>query len=168
MDDSVLKARLQPHNLLLIPEYSRDGIPEDPDDESEELDPPAEDSVAISPDADKEEILLATIGILEEMRCQTSIPAWIRAGGFWGDKTPPSPEANVETLPLEKEGMESSSIVTLPWFEDTDVIQYWVKKARVCLIELDIPIEAGVLDSRKDAQLSTLRDVHMISSSQSS
>ena len=170
MDDSPLKARLQPHNLLLIPEYIRRN----------------EDEIEMDSNADR--ILLAMIGILEEMRSQASIPAWTRDGGIWGDKRPPASigdltegadttDATVQATLEDAEGedddvksdMSLSSecaapepepkpeAVALQWWEDEEVVQHWVERATLVLNEMLIPVVPGILNPRKDIRLAELR-----------
>lgn len=166
MDDSPLKARLQPHNLLLIPEYIRK----------------TEDEIERDSNADR--ILLAVIGILEEMRSQSSIPAWMRRGGIWGNtRCPASTEGLADgvdttetTVPATLEDLEGESDdaksdmsissadatpeladVTLQWWEDEDVVQHWVERATLVLNEMSIPVVPGILDPREDIPLAALQ-----------
>lgn len=166
MDDSPLKARLQPHNLLLIPEYIRK----------------AEDEIEGDSDADR--ILLAVIGIFEEMRSQSSIPAWIRGGGIWGntrclasasglaegvDTTETTVPATLEDPEGESDdGKSDMSIstadaaseladVALQWWEDEEVVQHWVERATLVLNEMSIPVVPGILDPREDIPLAELQ-----------
>lgn len=166
MDDSPLKARLQPHNLLLIPEYIRK----------------TKGEIEGDPDADR--ILLAIIGILEEMRSQSSSPAWIRGGRIWGTKGCPASTEGLEegadttesTVPaaLEdptgetddvKSDMSISSVdaaselgsVALQWWEVEEVVQHWVERATLVLKEMSIPVVPGILDPGEDIPLSELR-----------
>jgi hypothetical protein len=156
VDDSPLKARLQPHNLLLIPEYIRK----------------TRDKVEVDPDPDR--ILLAVIGILEEMRSQASIPAWIHAGGLLGAKgcldstdasaegvdtkeaTVPAPREDAEGEAEDAKGdMPLSSGDAAPqlavgvapqWWEDEEVVQHWVERATLVLNEMSVPVIPGILD----------------------
>ncbi|SRR5258706_5408887 len=166
MDDSPLKARLQPHNLLLIPEYIRKTKDE------------------IEGDSDADRILLAIIGILEEMRSQSNVPAWTRDGRIWGTKRcPASTEVLKEgadttetTVPatLEDPTRETDDVksdmsissadaapeleaVALQWWEDEEVVQHWVERATLVLNEMSIPVVPGILDSGEDNSLSELR-----------
>ena len=186
MDDSLLKARLQPHNLLLIPEYIRK----------------TKDDIEGDPDADR--ILLAIIGILEEMRSQANIPAWTRSGRIWGTKGFPAPTEGLEegtdttetTVPatLEDPTGETDDVksdmsistadaasdaapdaaldaaldvapdvapelgaVALQWWEDEEVVQHWVERATLVLNEMSIPVVPGILDPGEDTTLSELR-----------
>jgi len=166
VDDSPLKACLQPHNLLLIPEYVRK----------------TQGEIEIDPDPDR--ILLAMIGILEEMRSQNSIPAWICSGGLWGPKGLPAStaalaeaadmtEAAVSATCEDGEGeaedaksdMSLSSagsvpelgLVALQWWGDEEVVQHWVERATLVLNEMSIPVVPGILDPSEDTELAELR-----------
>jgi len=166
VDDSPLKARLQPHNLLLIPEYTRK----------------TEDEIEMDPDPDR--ILLAMIGILEEMRPQANIPAWTRGGGLWGDKGCPVSTAGLadgadttvvtvaatsEDVEREAEDVKSDmslssagaspelGAVVLQWCEDEEVVQHWAERATLVLNEMSIPVVPGILDPREDTTLAELR-----------
>jgi hypothetical protein len=162
VDDSVLKARLQPHNLLLIPEYIRK-------------------TQTNEGETDPDQILLAMIGILEEMRAQASIPAWIRDGGLWGAKGCPVPftdSADTKAVTVlathedaegETEDGKSSvslsstgappelSVVAPQWWEDKEIVQHWVERATLVLNEMSILIVPGILDPGEDTQLAELR-----------
>lgn len=164
MDDSPLKARLQPHNLLLIPEYVHK----------------AQDEIETNP----ERVLLAMIGILEEARSQVNIPAWIRDGGLWGAKGCPTTTAavtegvdvNDATVPATREDAEGEAedaksdmslsstcaapelaVVALHWWEDEEVVQHWVERATLVLNEMSIPVVPGLSDPREDTELAELR-----------
>lgn len=166
MDDSPLKARLQPHNLLLIPEYERKSGGE------------------IETDSDADRILLAMIGIFEEMRSHASIPAWIRDGGLLGEKGCPAStggleegadtteatvQATLEDAEGEADDVESDmsletvdavpelEAAALQWWEDEEVLQHWVERATLVLNEMSIPVEPGILDPREDTLLAELR-----------
>ena len=129
----------------------------------------------------QERILLAMIGILEEIRSQTSVPAWIRGGGLWGPKGCPtstapwaeaadSTEVTMAVTREDAEGDTNSDIslssacaapeVAVPaiqWWEDEEVVQHWVEKATLVLDEMSIPVVPGILDPREDAELAELR-----------
>jgi hypothetical protein len=66
-------------------------------------------------DAKYDETLLAVIGILDTMRLQTNVAAWIRAGGLWGKKGPPDASA------LDVEQTSSESIPRAPSPTDAEV-----------------------------------------------
>lgn len=50
-----------------------------------------------SPSIKYDETLLAIVGILDTMRVQTNVAAWIRAGGLWETKRPPLAQPLTET-----------------------------------------------------------------------
>ena len=60
-----------------------------------------------SPSIKYDETLLAVVGILDTMRVQTNVAAWIRAGGLWATKRPPLAQPLTET---EEDGL----VVTPP------------------------------------------------------
>ena len=124
------------------------------------------------------------IGILEEMRTQASIPAWIRGGGLWGAKGCPvstfadGADAQEVTVPAAHEDskeveevedtesdMSLSSVDATPelavlapqWWEDEEVVQYWVERATLVLNEMSIPVVPGILDPREDTEFAELR-----------
>jgi hypothetical protein len=97
LDDSVLKAHLQPYNHLLIPEY--DAILRDKDmaalDEEKKLNDP-NDPRKFRFDRS----LLAVIGVLDELSRQDSVCSWIRADGLWAgfkDRTEDGPAHLTDT-----------------------------------------------------------------------
>lgn len=129
-------------------------------------------------------ILLAVIGILEEVRSQANIPAWIRDRGLWGAKECPATTATVTeggdmneaTLPAthedpEGEGEDAKSdmslsstcaapgpaVVALQWWEDEEVVQHWAERATLVLNEMSVSVAPGILDPREDTELAELR-----------
>ncbi|PWN32007.1 uncharacterized protein FA14DRAFT_181926 [Meira miltonrushii] len=88
LDDSVSKARIQPFNHLLVPEFDAErakvvkeykkkqaGESEKEEEEEEETD---QDEEVQTP----EDILLQIIGVLEHARYQKNVSSWIRFGGL--------------------------------------------------------------------------------------
>ena len=97
LDDSALKAHLQPFNHLPIPEY--DVVLRNNDlaalDEEQRVNPSEPRQFRFDPS------LLAVIGVLDELSRQDSVCAWIRADGLWAgfkgraDDSPADPSSDV-------------------------------------------------------------------------
>ncbi|RDX50716.1 hypothetical protein OH76DRAFT_1348325 [Lentinus brumalis] len=172
------------------------------------------------PEVSYDETLLAVIGVLDEIKRQANVAAWIRSGGLWGTHDPPasrspnlsvvgkggqsveedapevdeeaalhstdsdlsvenSPQPNGNPRKREKKrqrmrglsaGAEAAAVVgndedtAVPvssleeqgtvveqtddeqkmWFEDPEVLSYWVARGRRALEELGIPAEHGI------------------------
>ncbi|PVF94561.1 hypothetical protein CPB86DRAFT_637683 [Serendipita vermifera] len=147
LDDTSLKARLQPWNLLHISEYvaskSTGGKAVLPNDQAmrphPEEEPPANHPNSSDPPP-PDTTLLAVIGILEESRTQTNIPAWIRGGALWGDMSPPGAEGNDAI-----------------WSSNSSVIAYWSEKGAKILRSRGIPVEIGNIPVTAE-ELSMLRN----------
>ncbi|KAI0704441.1 hypothetical protein C8T65DRAFT_741122 [Cerioporus squamosus] len=177
---------------------------------------------AEKPELSYDETLLAVIGVLDEIKVQANVAAWIRSGGLWGPRRSPasrspklstvgksrrtvvpgapefhqqaaaqsadsdlsvenSPQPNGKTRKREKKrqrmrglsaGAEEAAAVgndedtAVPassleeqgtavehandeqeqkmWFEDPEVLSYWVTRGRKALEELGIPVEHGI------------------------
>ncbi len=119
LDDSLLKAHMQPHNHLVVREY-------DP----KFLDPSEKDS---------DETLLAIVGILSEATRQTNVAAWFRSGGL---TSPPlleeapagySPEraafdgADWKGLGLGSDEPEIALELETIWFDRPLVLHRWIE-----------------------------------------
>ncbi|KIM22016.1 hypothetical protein M408DRAFT_333134 [Serendipita vermifera MAFF 305830] len=139
IDDTVKKARLQPWNLLQIPEFS---CAEQEQEEEE-------------PDAASDVILLAVIGILEELRFQSNIPAWFRSGGLWstGGAAPKERSHSPQVVQGGAAGEEEEAL----WSSDPDVLAYWVKRGRGALAGRGIRTEPGILAVDDDPSVKDLR-----------
>lgn len=129
LDDSPLKAVLQPYNHVCLPEYdgnkrakdlaifTREKDMEGPQYESDNPDENRKrkrrakkekrrqerlaKGKSTEPASEEEEdeydsTLLAVIGMLEEVKMQHNVAAWIRAGGLWGLNGPPTGEDDAE------------------------------------------------------------------------
>lgn len=123
------KAICQPDNHICLTEYTakertidvklyRGKVPA--------IDSTAEES---TPEPPIDSFMLAAVGILEEMREQDDIAAWLRDGG----------------LRVTGEGRESTHRPTVMWFDDPGVLEYWVQRGRTTLQALQIPIEVGII-----------------------
>ncbi|KAF8312118.1 hypothetical protein DL93DRAFT_2082527, partial [Clavulina sp. PMI_390] len=103
LDDSALKAHMQPFNHLILHEYDAETRRADVDavtsHTEESTDPPIVDQT-----------LLAVIGVLDEMSWQTNVAAWVRSGAMWAGYEPsgsapdvePETAAAIETLSVEE------------------------------------------------------------------
>ena len=169
MDDTVLKARLQPWNLLQIPEYTRpervnhgpyDSVTikndEQPKEEEEEEAEPAQSDMT----------LLAVIGVLEELRNQSNIPAWIRGGNLLSPVHPPQQQKQEHNREPERDGGEGDGIAQEAvdaveaeelWLSDPTVLTYWVKRGKSALASRGILVDVGLLDIRQDESFKSMR-----------
>ncbi|KAG9034433.1 hypothetical protein FRB95_013230 [Tulasnella sp. JGI-2019a] len=113
LDDSFLKAHLQPYNHLILPEYDSDLCRRDAsitqqhlasasksDPSANDAGPNIEDMNLLEHSGDPDQTLLAVIGILSAAVRQTNVSSWMRAGGLWGSvhtvsQPSPTPEAPV-------------------------------------------------------------------------
>ncbi|KAL4071940.1 hypothetical protein V8B97DRAFT_1941792 [Scleroderma yunnanense] len=94
--------------------------------------------------------LLTVIGILDEIKHQSNVAAWIRAGGLWGNEIDPG---RSEEIPMGNDARTSSDPVTATaceellssiWFNDSPIVSYWVARGRKALRELRIEAVHGV------------------------
>ncbi|RPD60739.1 hypothetical protein L227DRAFT_585891 [Lentinus tigrinus ALCF2SS1-6] len=172
------------------------------------------------PEVAYDETLLAVMGVLDEIKTQENVAAWIRSGGLWGPHGPPASRSskltvvgdgdhsNVATADVDERStlqtddsdlsvennaistsdgktrkrkkrqrirgpsadaeevavvgndedtavpvsslLEQGSVVEPTadeqkmWFEDPEVLSYWVTRGRWALEELGIPVEHGI------------------------
>jgi hypothetical protein len=118
LDDSALKAHLQPYNHFCVPEYTqnlrnRDLSVKETIERREELAEEAHVEAQVqleSPSLNPESILftkkkhkrkkckagagfdptlIAVMGVLDEVKDQTNVAGWVRAGGLWAGRAPP-------------------------------------------------------------------------------
>ncbi|KAF8582997.1 hypothetical protein K439DRAFT_1634767 [Ramaria rubella] len=97
VDDSALKAHLQPYNHLCVPEYTknlrnRDLATKKALSQNEALLDPEQIHDGFDP------TLIAIMGILDELKGQTNVAGWIRGGGLWAGETPPSPSPSFDVF----------------------------------------------------------------------
>ncbi|GJJ08098.1 hypothetical protein Clacol_002306 [Clathrus columnatus] len=131
MDDSPLKTQLQPYNHLCVREYTQNVM------NSDRL---ARKRLRPSYDC----MLLAAIGILEELKYQTNVAGWIRAGGLWADCSPPSNEITLEpSMDPEATSSGNASSQELLWFDHEPCYNYWVEKGMVTVKQLGINLNPG-------------------------
>lgn len=132
LDDSPLKAVFQPWNHIVIPEFDKAlyrssrlaaGLKSDHYDDYDD----GEASISqIGQDPEMDKILLAVIGILDQLRYVSNVPLWVRAGGL--------------TFDLDETNLHSPTHESLPshedyehWFGDQEVYLKWVTKGEEAL-----------------------------------
>ncbi|ESK90303.1 phosphoprotein phosphatase [Moniliophthora roreri MCA 2997] len=156
LDDSPKKARLQPWNHVCIREYGTgmrkadldvwEGLrPKEKEKkakkakkakktmkalEVEAVDTPVTELVPPSSKGTYDETLLAVIGVLEALRHQSNVAAWIRSGGL--------------LLAGERGDLATDKESDMMWFNDVQISNRWVEKGRNALSELGIAVESGV------------------------
>lgn len=115
LDDSALKAHMQPYNHLIVPEYegkmrradlaALDQIRKDPGPRPGE---PGRAGSSVEEVADEprvDQTLLAVVGILDEAAMQDNVCGWIRAGGLLADPfTSTDKELEAIVVPQEFSG----------------------------------------------------------------
>lgn len=143
LDDSPLKAVFQPWNHIVIPEFDKAlhrssrlaaGLKSDHYDDYDD----GEASTSqIGQDPEMDKILLAVIGILDQLRYVSNVPLWVRAGGltFDLDETNLHPPTH-ESLPSH-ENYEH-------WFDNQEVYLRWVAKGEEALKRKGIEVRHGL------------------------
>ncbi|KAF7968176.1 hypothetical protein HWV62_31684 [Athelia sp. TMB] len=194
LDDSPLKAQLQPYNHVCIHEYDstlRGADLETLANERRVQNPTEEDgkkrkrkakkaqearmrkqgegecgsgsSVSsiddIAPNLDSEaipvlqtqskgkydETLLAVIGVLDNIRGQSNVAGWIRAGGLWGPNS--SPPTQRVGSPSGNDAASTADVADAPpamWFDDDVNLEYWAQKGRAVAESMGIPVDHGI------------------------
>ncbi|OWZ49673.1 hypothetical protein C368_06947 [Cryptococcus neoformans 125.91] len=143
LDDSPLKAIFQPWNQIVIPEFDKAlcrssrlaaGLKSDHYDDYDDGDA-STSQIGQGPEMDK--ILLAVIGILDQLRHVSNVPLWVRAGGltFDLDETNLHPPTH-ESLP--------SHVDYQHWFNDQEVYAKWVAKGEEALERKGIEVRHGL------------------------
>ncbi|KIO19783.1 hypothetical protein M407DRAFT_82363 [Tulasnella calospora MUT 4182] len=171
IDDSPLKAHMQPYNHIVLREYDHALFVRRHD-----------------PEAPKDETLLGVIGLLSEAIRQSNVAHWIREGGPMkppGFEAPeqyilepsatnpkegasPQPKrssslsrsvtsspvlaSNADTLPDSSEVERMAAIETL-WFQDEAILAAWVQIGRVELERLGIAPEVGAIDGEGNSSM---------------
>lgn len=100
LDDSALKAHMQPYNHLILPEYDAETRRADLAVISDN-NIPIEGTKSVLSIDDKERpcidrTLLGVIGVLDELALQDSVCGWIRADGLWAGFKPIDEKAESE------------------------------------------------------------------------
>ncbi|KAG8969380.1 hypothetical protein FRC03_003071 [Tulasnella sp. 419] len=151
LDDSSIKAHMQPYNHVVLKEYDEVLCAQDQCARSTE-----------SVDNDSlDQTLLAVIGILHEAVRYDNVGSWIRSGGLWaglrdisalppgtasagnGERAPAFAQQDVKVDNMIAESVEHSAESTLGnniWYQDPDVLQTWITRGIAALKEFKIPI----------------------------
>ncbi|KAI5981509.1 hypothetical protein EDC04DRAFT_2916490 [Pisolithus marmoratus] len=126
LDDSPHKAMLQPYNHVCIPEYDSSrrkldldslqlGLTTESRSQIEYRRHGALENEQVAGQAHTEPVdatLLAVVGILDEIKRQTNVAGWIRAGGLWGrgniSHATTSPSAASSRLSNQEQPTESA------------------------------------------------------------
>ncbi|WVQ73857.1 hypothetical protein IAR50_003438 [Cryptococcus sp. DSM 104548] len=143
LDDSPLKAVFQPWSQIVIPEFDEHvnftsrlaaGI---------QSGPGATPSKEERPDGsmvEMDDVLLAVVGILDELRYVPNVPFWVRSGGL--------------DLALNVDTVEEPTVDTLPshetfehWYKDKDLHAKWVAKGKEALGRKGIEVRHGLVPS---------------------
>ncbi|KAF9231376.1 hypothetical protein BU15DRAFT_68384 [Melanogaster broomeanus] len=116
--------------------------------------------------------LLSAIGVLDAIKLQSNVAAWIRGGGLWhtieksvevgavldveelseravqaGLGKPDIRDDNMDTTSVVQPGNDASTTTELQatmWFNDPSTLAYWVGRGRNALNELGIEVSHGV------------------------
>ncbi|ODO09300.1 hypothetical protein I350_02900 [Cryptococcus amylolentus CBS 6273] len=140
LDDSPLKAVLQPWSQIVIPEFdeqvnltSRLAAGINPKSGAT----PDQETAGESQE-EMDEVLLAVIGILDELRYVSNVPFWVRSGGL--------------DLALNVDGVEEPTVETLPshetfehWYKDKELHAKWVEKGKEALKRKGIEVRHGLV-----------------------
>jgi len=105
-----------------------------------------------------DETLLAVIGVLDEIKQQSNVAGWIRAGGLWGpliwsasgtEVKSTGNDADAPLLPQDQ--LQKTSGTMTPdadkamWFDHEPTFTYWVRRGREALDELGIEVTHGIV-----------------------
>ncbi|ODO06287.1 hypothetical protein L198_01519 [Cryptococcus wingfieldii CBS 7118] len=140
LDDSPLKAVFQPWSQIVIPEFdeqvnltSRLAAGINPNSRATPDKETAEES-----QGEMDEVLLAVVGILDELRYVSNVPFWVRSGGL--------------DLALNVDGVEEPTVETLPshetfqhWYKDKELHAKWVEKGKEALKRKGIEVRHGLV-----------------------
>lgn len=169
LDDSPLKAVVQPYNHVVVPEY-------DKPKRNNDLTVWKSESTKETHHGAYDQTLLAVIGILQTSRNESNVASWIRSGALWAGQKPPDDvpvlmEKNDSTTnPSSSQDMISSvsvsgesdmipavspykaaqelepALMTRPalWFEHAETFSHWVQKGRRTLHEMNIEVMHGI------------------------
>jgi hypothetical protein len=139
LDDSVDKAQLQSYNHICVSKYTAEIRSKDEKEYKSSL------GSKLEPVLDTE-MLIAVVGILETMRSEENVSAWLGCGGLRRHDINASTNEISEDLALQKR-MDSLSLedkVNTIWFDDPSVLSHWIERGRAILNDLQIPIDHGM------------------------
>ncbi|OCF45029.1 hypothetical protein I317_01080 [Kwoniella heveanensis CBS 569] len=132
LDDSPLKAVHQPFNQLVIPEF---GHKEHIDSKKAVMALESAANGDISASGSLDQTLLAVVGVLDELREVSNVPAWMRAGGLRLDEMMDE-DVTLETLPSHADFSH--------WYQDPTILRHWVEAGRSALQRRGIEIRHGI------------------------
>lgn len=135
LDDSVDKAQLQSDNHICVSKYTAEIRSKDEKKYKSSL-------VSKSEPVLDDEMLIAVVGILETMRTEENVPAWLESGGLRRHDVS-------ESLALEEimDSLSLESKVGTIWFDDQSVLSHWIRKGRAILNDLQISIDHGMVNN---------------------
>lgn len=166
LDDSPLKAVFQPWSQIVIPEYDKaeytdskraaerlaadanEPVDEDgyrlraysPSRAVGHVPVQAQSGPKLDPSSEPgmDNTLLAVIGILEDMRVVSNVPAWVAAGGIQrptGERVPLGGEVE-DSLPSNKSFVH--------WYAEGETHAYWIERGKAALARRGIPLSHGL------------------------
>jgi hypothetical protein len=150
LDDSVDKAQRQPDNHICLVEYTSKMRAQDLKQHRDSVVPaaPTADPVSLEVralDTTFDSFLLAIVGILDTVREKDDVAGWLHEGGLRTTQDSAS-EGDLAALlsNVNPEGQTSTPRSTGLWFEDPEVLKYWIYQGRATLEALQIPVHAGI------------------------
>jgi len=162
LDDSALKAHLQPYNHLPLPEYDaalrKNDLAAIEEIHRHKRAPREPQQFRFDPS------LLAVIGVLDELSRQDSVCAWIHADGLWagfkdrmgGDSTAPGSDFMARSgaiVPIKKKpswrdkkknSMSEDPSPSPVWFSNKLCFEHWVARGTEAAEKLGIVIHHGL------------------------
>ncbi|WVF66817.1 hypothetical protein IAT40_001559 [Kwoniella sp. CBS 6097] len=132
LDDSPLKAVHQPFNQLVIPEF---GHKEHIDSKRAVGSLESDTNTDLPAPEGLDQTLLAVVGVLDELREVSNVPAWMRAGGLRLDEMMDE-EVTLETLPSHADYSH--------WFMDPTILRHWSEAGKAALQRRGIEIRHGI------------------------
>jgi hypothetical protein len=150
LDDSVDKAQRQPDNHICLVEYT-------PKVRAQDLNRHRGSVLSVASSANAEaqafdpafdSLLLAVVGVLDVIRAKDDVSVWVHEGGLRtrGQREDSISEDDLTSL-LSRVNLEDQELTansTGLWFEDPDVLEYWINKGKSTLEALQIPVHAGI------------------------
>lgn len=108
---------------------------------SEEVVAGAAAAVQTQPAGTYDETLLAVIGVLDNVRGQSNVAGWVRAGGLWGPNSSP-PALNGPPSGNDADAAEAQAAV---WFDNHINFEYWAQRGRAVAEGMGIPVLHGIV-----------------------
>ncbi|KAK0446300.1 hypothetical protein EV421DRAFT_1890124 [Armillaria borealis] len=163
LDDSPLKAQLQPWNHFCVPEYTAQIRGHDLSTRQQERDKPPSDVQDAEGGASRkkrkkskkalgyDQILLAVIGVLDTIKGESNVSGWMQQCGLWNgqDRKLEDNSTSESPQPPDNQHVNPSSPSPVAdkdklWFENEAVVSHWAKLGLDALAALGIPAEAGI------------------------